>query len=313
MNETFVHADDGTPLYLRARRGPANASMTAVLSDGIACDGFIWKYLWDSLSERVHVAHWNYRGHGRSGSPIDASLLGIERHSRDLRTIRGALSQALGVEPGPVVLLAHSMGCQVVLEHCRESAEGLAGLGLICGAPGRVTHSFKNTDVLAQVLPRLIETVDRHPHVARALWGSVPPALALKVGLALGEIDGKLMDPRDIVPYLEHMVDIELPMFLRMLKAAGEHTAEDLLGSIDLPTLVVAGERDTFTPPSLARSIAGAVRGAELLMTDGTHVVPLEHRALVDEAVGRLLDRAAARCASERPEPKSSEGPVTPA
>jgi hypothetical protein len=48
-------------------------------------------------------------------------------------------------------------------------------------------------------------------------------------------------------------------------------------------------------------------------MTDGTHVVPLEHRALVDEAVGRLLDRAAARCVSELSEPRSSEDAVTPA
>jgi pimeloyl-ACP methyl ester carboxylesterase len=300
MRESFVEADDGTQLYLRVRRGPEAARSIAILCDGIACDGFIWKYLWDTLAERVHVAHWNYRGHGRSRRPADGARLGVEAHAADLGAIRRALPEALGVDPGATVLFGHSMGCQVVLEHVRQSLDGpaagagLAGLALICGAPGRVTHTFKNTDVLAQVLPRMIDAVDRYPQVARALFGSVPPALALKVGLALGEIDGKLMEPRDIVPYLEHMVDIDLPMFLRMLKAAGEHSAEELLPRVVLPTLVVAGERDTFTPPTLARSMAGAIAGSELLMTSGTHVVPLEHRAAVEEAVGRLLDRALA-------------------
>ncbi len=282
MTESFVAAADGTQLYLRSRRDHPRA-LTALLCDGIACDGFIWKYLWDALATRVNVAHFHYRGHGRSQAPREAQNLTVQHHADDLRAVREALGDP------PVVLLGHSMGCQVVLEHLRHHRDGVRALVLLCGAAGRVTHTFKNSDVLAQVLPRLIDAVDRHPHLARALFGSMPPEIALRVAMATGEIDKSLMDPRDLVPYLEHMVDIDLPMFLRMLRAAGEHSAEDLLPTLEIPALVVAGDRDSFTPPRLAEQMARELPQGRLLMTSATHVAPLEQRDLVEQNVFALL------------------------
>lgn len=298
--ESFVRAEDGTELYLRSRRGPEG--LTCLLADGIACDGFIWKYLWDALAARASVAHFNYRGHGRSKRPSDPEKIGVDQHARDLDSVRRSLGDP------DVVLFGHSMGCQVILESYRLRPEKIRGLVLICGAPGRVTHTFKGSDALAQFLPRMIETVDKYPHVARAVWGSVPPELSLKIALALGEVDGKLIEPRDLVPYLEHMVDIDLPMFLRMLKAAGEHDATDMLGTIGVPALVIAGDKDSFTPPRLAEEMAAAMPKGEILMTSGTHVVPLEQRALVEEKVLAFLDRVASDAAQP-----SAGAAVTPA
>ena len=292
LTESFVRADDGTELYLRRRSGPPGQALWAVLCDGIACDGFIWKYLFDALAERVNVAHFNYRGHGRSRSPVDPARIRVEDHAADLAAVRAALGDP------EVVLFGHSMGCQVALEAMRHHAARVRGLALFCGAPGRVTHSFKGTDALAQILPRLIAAVDRSPRVARALWGSVPAPLALKAALALGEVDKELIRPDDLVPYLEHMVDIDPPMFLRMLQAAGEHSAEDLLSSIDVPALVVAGDRDSFTPPALAKKMAEAMPKAKLWATLGTHVVPLEHREATEREVMELLERVEAERSS---------------
>ncbi len=299
MSESFAVADDGTQLYMRVHDGPSSpigasaggraGRAVSVLCDGIACDGFIWKYLWEALAARMPVAHFHYRGHGRSKRPVDPEQIDVPAHARDLSAIRRTLG-----DPG-VVLYGHSMGCQVVLENYRIQPDRVRGLVLLCGAPGRVTHSFKGSDALAQVLPRLIETVDKYPHVARAVWGSVPPELALKVALALGEVDGKLMEPRDLVPYLQHMVDIDLPMFLRMLRAAGEHDASDMLGTIRCPVLVIAGEHDSFTPPRLAEAMAKAIPDCELVMTSGTHVVPLEYKALVEEKIDAFLARSLLR------------------
>ena len=82
--ETFAEASDGTRLYVReqsSRRSPdeehglIERGLTAFLCDGIACDGFIWKYLWDFLADRMRVVHWHYRGHGRSRMPVDPSRI----------------------------------------------------------------------------------------------------------------------------------------------------------------------------------------------------------------------------------------------
>jgi pimeloyl-ACP methyl ester carboxylesterase len=79
-------------------------------------------------------------------------------------------------------------------------------------------------------------------------------------------------------------------MFLRMLRSAGEHSAKDLLPAIDVPVLVLAGDRDSFTPPRYAEEMAAALPKGELLMAlGGTHVVPIERRELVRDRVERFL------------------------
>ena len=289
--ERFATAEDGTKLYVRTRpavtkRDSANLpAIAAILCDGIACDGFIWKYLWDVLGERMSVAHWNYRGHGRSQAPRDPAKIAVEDHARDLSAIRRAIGDP------EVVLFGHSMGCQVLLENYRQHPANVRAMVLLCGAPGRVTYTFKGSDALAQALPRLIDVVDRYPTVARALWGNVPPELALRAAFALGEVDAKLMNPEDLIPYLEHMVDIDLSMFLRMLRHAGEHTAEDVLSHVEVPVLVVASDRDSFTPPRLAEQMAASLPKGELFMISGTHAAPLEQKQLVHERIHAFLDQ----------------------
>lgn len=314
VRELLAVGHDGTRIYVRTREraeppaGGAAERVTAVLCDGIACDGFIWKYLWDDLARLVDVAHWNYRGHGRSGLPVDPAAIEVADHARDLSAVRAA------IEAGPVVLFGHSFGCQVALEHLRDHREGVRGLVLICGAPGRVTHSFKGTDVLAQVLPRVLGRVEARPELARALWSRLPPPLAIRFALLSGEVDRRAINPEDLMPYMRHMVDIDVLMFLRMLRSAGEHSTTDLLPQLDVPALVIGGDRDTFTPPRLAEEMAAALPRGELLMVQGgTHVVPLERKELVRERVERFLRDRVLGGDGDRDAEARPSGPASPA
>jgi pimeloyl-ACP methyl ester carboxylesterase len=144
--------------------------------------------------------------------------------------------------------------------------------------------------VLAQVLPRIIERVEAHPEITRALWSRVPADVALRFALLAGEVDKAAIVPEDLLPYMTHMVDIDPLMFLRMLRSAGEHSAAELLPQVDVPALVIAGDRDSFTPPRYAEEMAAALPKGELLMVAGaTHVVPLERRELVAERIEKFL------------------------
>jgi pimeloyl-ACP methyl ester carboxylesterase len=186
----------------------------------------------------------------------------------------------------------------VALEAYRTRPEGVAGLVLICGAPGRVTHTFKGGDALARALPAIIARVERHPQIARALWSNLPPAAAARVALVAGEVDPEL-DPADLLAYMEHVANLDVIMFLRMLQSVGEETAEDVLPTVAVPVLVIAGDGDTFTPPPLAERMATTIPDAELMLAAGaTHVVPLERREAVRERIlgflqGRVLPRLA--------------------
>jgi pimeloyl-ACP methyl ester carboxylesterase len=258
--------------------------LRAFLCDGVLCDGFIRKYAWDDLARTVGVTHWHYRGHGRSAAPADPDRIDIAAHADDLMKVR-----ELAGDP-PAVLFGHSMGCQVALENYRSHPENVRGLVLMCGTFGKVTSTFHNVPILDMVLPKLLELAENKPDLVRAVWSRIPPEMALKVALRLGEVDPERTRPEDFIPYLKHMTHVDFPMFLRMVRAAGEHTAEDLLPNVRVPTLLVAGEKDTFTPAHLTEAMQKAIPGAELLLLEGgTHVAPLEQHAVVAERIERFL------------------------
>ena len=313
--EFFVEAVDGTRLYTRVKpftsSDPSSPSIavssaltssndpapsltshaehpTLVLCDGLCCDGFIYKYLWDDLARLGQVAHFHYRGHGRSELPQDPARIDVPALAQDLLTV----IDHLGTDQ--VVLFGHSLGTQVALEAYRRRPEAIRGLVLICGSFGRVTHTFKGSNLLATVLPDLIDWATRHPKFARALWARVPVNVALRVAGLMGDINIRAVRVEDVAPYFQHVIHVDFEMFLRMLKCAGEHSAEDLLPSVSVPTLVIAGGRDTITPPDLSKAMRDAIPNAKLcLIADGTHIAPLEHRQAVSDAIQGFLYESA--------------------
>jgi len=306
--QTFAVADDDTKLFVRSRivgprritsgiaegesseapEDPARGDRRDVrvfLCDGILCDGFIWKYLWNDLADVVSLTHWHYRGHGRSGAPHDPERIDIAAHADDLMAVRRKVGDP------PAVLVGHSMGCQVALEAYRRHPEGVRGLVLICGTFGKVTSTFKGLPVLDMVLPKLLDLALKRPEMVRAVWSRIPPELAFNVAAKMGEIDLAQVQREDIMPYLQHVPHVDFPLFLRMLHAAGEHTAGDFLAQIDVPTLIITGERDTFTPAFLADSMAKSIAGAELVVVkNGTHVAALEQHEFVDAKIRDFLE-----------------------
>lgn len=285
-------AEDGTRLFVRtmsARDEPNKQRVSVVFCDGILCDGFIWKYLWKELAETCDVVHWHYRGHGRSALPVDKARLDIPAHATDLKSVRDAF-----VGDRPCVVIGHSMGTQVALESWRRYPENVRGLVLVCGSYGKVTQSFRGVPIIDMILPKLMDIVDKQPEIVRAIWSRIPPEMALKAALLARDLDPSHVRREDMMPYLKHMTHVDFPMFLRMLRAAGDHSAEEWLSEVDVPVLIVAGEKDTFTPASLSEAMAERIPDAELLMvTGGSHVAPIEQPELVGARVRAFVERVA--------------------
>lgn len=287
-------AEDGTRLFLRVMplHGAQDQTTTGprrprvVFCDGILCEGFIWKYLWSDVADVADVAHWHYRGHGRSGAPVDPARVDIAAHATDLASVRRHLGDP------PCVIVGHSMGTQVALESWHLFPKNVKGLVLVCGSYGKVTQSFRGVPILDAILPKVMDVVEKQPDLARAIWSRIPPEVALKAALLARDVDPDRIRGEDMLPYLRAMTHVDFPLFLRMLRAAGDHSAEEYLPKVDVPVLVVAGEKDTFTPASLSRFMAEQIPRAELLMLHGgSHVAPLERPELVGERIKAFVER----------------------
>ncbi len=279
--QLIVQSAVGTDLWV----GVVGDGPAALLCDGLGCDGFIWKHIIADLSRDHTVIRWHYRGHGRSERPADLGDMAVAGLAEDLFLVLDAL------DIDEAMCAGHSMGVQVVLEAALgEQGQRLTSLLLLCGAPGRPLDSFKNTSLGLQVFPLLQRAARRQPEVVRAIWRTtVPSRLALLMAQTF-EINAALIHVEELRPYLQTLATMDPLAFLAMLDDASRHSVEDRLDRVLAQTLVVAAERDTFTPMSRSLPMARNIPGAELfVLPDATHIGPLEWPELLNLRIRRFL------------------------
>jgi pimeloyl-ACP methyl ester carboxylesterase len=257
-----------------------------LLCDGIGCDGYVWRYLRQDLADRFAL-HPHYRGHGRTAAPRDPTRVTIEDLADDIACV---LDDA---QVDRAVLVGHSMGVQVALETYRRHDDRVAGLVLVCGASSHPLKTFQGSATLDRLLPTIEKWVQRVPRgvLNRLTRTFLPTRLSFEVATRL-EIRRELIEPSDFMPYLEGMARIDTRLFVAMLSSAGQHSADDLLPDIEVPVLVIAGERDGFTPAERSRAMAAAIPGAELLeIPNASHTAPIERPHLVDSTIREFVAR----------------------
>ena len=279
-----VSPSDGSPLFYESW-GARGQTTPVLLCDGIGCDGYVWRYLRSDLGSRFGL-HPHYRGHGRTAPPRDPARVTVEDLADDIACV---LDDAL---VDKAVLIGHSMGVQVALETYRRHPDRVSGLVLVCGASSHPLRTFKGSATLEEMLPTIQKWIQRVPRLLNRLTRTLMPTrLAYEVASRL-EIRRELVEPQDFMPYLEGMSRIDVRLFVAMLASAGSHSADELLSEITVPTLVVAGGRDGFTPPERSRAMAEAVPGAELLeIPNASHTAPIERPHLVDWTIRDFIAR----------------------
>ena len=279
----FTEGADGTRIHYSV---VGQGRPTLLCCDGIGCDGFAWKYLVRDFAATHRIVRWHYRGHGRSGIPVDRSHVGFDDISSDLQAVLRATSTR------EAVFLGHSMGVQVALEYHRRHPENVQALVLICGSHGLPLDTFHDSKALKIIFPSMLTAAEKYPQATDLIWKfAAGGELAYQIATHL-EVNGKLVHREDFIPYFRHLSAMDPRLFLGMLKNASEHTAFDHLPEVKVPTLVVAGTADTFTPYWLSEEMHDRIPGAEMLtIPGGTHVAPIEQPELLTLRLEKFFAR----------------------
>jgi pimeloyl-ACP methyl ester carboxylesterase len=75
-----------------------------------------------------------------------------------------------------------------------------------------------------------------------------------------------------------------------MVSQATEHSAGPYLGELKAPTLVIASEKDLFTPLHRSYTMVKRIPGAELLvLAEASHAAIIEHPASINRRIDRFL------------------------
>jgi pimeloyl-ACP methyl ester carboxylesterase len=91
---------------------------------------------------------------------------------------------------------------------------------------------------------------------------------------------------------VRQFADLDLGVLWRMMVQMRHHSAADIMPGITVPVLVLAGQRDTFTPMSVQRKMQDLLPDSELVVFEnGGHLLPVEEADGVAAALIDWLER----------------------
>lgn len=273
---------DGTELcYYTGGSGPA-----VVLANGLGGPVGCYRHVLAELGPDYKILSWDYRGLYGSGRPSDRRALGMDQHIRDMEV----LMAAEGIEEAIVV--GWSMGVQVGFEFYRRHPERVAGLVMLCGVAGSPFRTIRGLPWAHAVIPPLMNIGKRNARTIQTLsrrmgqWPGLVP-LMQRAGLVAPNLDMDVF--RDIV---HDFVQMDMEIYCETLKQLGDHDASDVLSSIRVPTLLIAGEKDFMTPSSVSERIHAEIDDSHLVVVEGgTHYTPVEFPHEVRSELNTFLRR----------------------
>jgi pimeloyl-ACP methyl ester carboxylesterase len=290
---SHVTSHDGTPIGW-CRTDPAipasrHRRLPVVLCNGIACSTAYWTTLAQRLHDERPLVEWDYRGHGVSGTPEDIEAATIDDVMADLDAVMRA------ADATPAVLVGHSFGVQVALEAARRWPQRVAAIVAIAGAPGAPLpeRATRPTFGMLAMVERLhAYAPERADEAWRAWWRS--PLMHL-VARAVGGTSATV--PRNVMlSYYDHVSTRDIGLLLSMMRAMQQHDASDVVPTLDVPLLALAGDADRLTPlPVMTRLALDAPHGELAVRHGGSHTLPAEHPAWVLDQIRPLFARVDAK------------------
>lgn len=281
LERTTIASFDGTPLGVQ-QSGPKGAPVL-LLANGAGATVSAYRFIIERFADVFRFVSWDYRGLYSSGRPVRGyDGLNVEDHAQDAL----AVVDALGVERFHA--LGWSMGVQVLLEAQRAGAARFETLVLHNGVPGKTWDTLGGASLQHGALRRVVDPLLRAAQrvdglLERALasaleWPQLIP-LAIRAGIVHHDVDrGTFAD------VARGFKDLDMHLYLELLRRLGRHDAGDMLAKVRCPTLLLQGSNDRMTPLSVAQRMAREIAGAKLvLLPGGTHYAAVEMPVLVNE------------------------------
>jgi pimeloyl-ACP methyl ester carboxylesterase len=288
-----VTSFDGTRLQVEELgSGPC-----LVFAHGFSLTQDAWHYQRRDLQRDFRCVFFDQRGHGRSGQPRqdDYSLAAL---ARDLHAVIDWTGERR------MVVIAHSMAGMALLQFAaifpEELGRRVAGLVLVDS-----TYMDAVRGMTASLTSRGAAQLQRSVITAGFRFIGQDPMRAQQLrrrGSDLGYLGTRLFgfasnpSPSQVAFTDRMLASTDVEVWAKVFPSLVNFDHSEVLEHIDVPCLVVVGDRDRLTPPAQARHMASKISAAEMLvLEDAGHMAFIEEHEVFNAALADFARRAFAR------------------
>jgi pimeloyl-ACP methyl ester carboxylesterase len=264
---------------------------TIIFVHGFCLDMGTFHFQRQALQGKYRMVFFDQPGHGRSGR--------LAAGEYDLVALASPLRRVIEetTPTGPLILVGHSMGAMVIMalaerwpELVRQRVVAAALINTSSGGLNEVT--FGLPALLGKPIVPVITAAGRF--TPRAVDRARRSSTNLFWMLTRAYGFGGPRPSRALVSYVEQMISrTSVEIIARYLRTLMSHARSSaLLAFENAEVLVVAGDRDLFTPLTHSEEICRVLPHAELLTIENAgHLSLLEYPKPVTEALAELLSR----------------------
>jgi len=271
-------AADGVALYAESH----GAGIPVILSNGLCttCENFR-PQVEAFVAAGAQLILWDYRGHGRSGSPDDPGVYRFDRVLDDLGRVLDWAAPGRRAVVGGV-----SFGGLASLHFAHRNPERVRGLILIATGPG-----FKNPEAAArwsEMTERSASLIESEGSSAFAESAAAPTLIGLRPDLPAAQAAIRaiaLQDPVGLV-HFQRQIAARVPPII------------DQLSAIDLPALVAVGEKDDAFLRAADLMAARLPRAQRETIPGAGHMANIDQSETFNAIALRFLGKIAAETAA---------------
>ncbi len=277
----FATSFDGTPIFFEVR----GEGKPLVLCYGIGCLMNHWHHQVKFFASRYQVIMLDYRGHHQSPIPVSHDNLSIDGCVEDIR----AVVNHLGIKKAS--FWGHSWGTQLLVRAYDLFPELIDNLVFVNGFVKNPIAGMFGTDLPETAFELLKRGYTTLPETSSYLWRKlVFNPLTVKMTQLAGGFNPQLTAVKDIEVYLKGVASINVKVFIRLFEAMMNYDGTQVMERIQIPTLIIAGEKDLVTPLKFQDTMHKRIKTSELTKVPfGSHCTMLDMPEFVNIRIEKFL------------------------